>query len=216
MPRLADNEVEGTALEDHYLPVARRQPDLQGLFRVLAEHRVTYVVTGSTAALLHGVKLTPGDLDIVPALDVPNLTRLAAALAAIDARPDPDGPIGAWQTGPDGQRRWIARELRSDEREARRAWRPDPADPASFDELLETRLGALDVVPEISGRYEELVSRAERVRVFDQEILAASIADQLAALTVAHRAKDRPRVRALRQRERRVRGPRRPARRGRP
>lgn len=183
------------------MTVERRAPDLPALVRVLGEGRVAYVVTGSTAALLHGVQLTPGDLDIVPAVDVPNLRRLAAALAAIDARPDPDGPIGAWQTGADGERRWIDREPSPGEREARRAWRPDPADPASFDELLETRFGALDIVPEVAGRYEELASRAEQLRAFDQDVLVASIADQLATLTVARRAKDRQRVQALRERQ---------------
>ncbi|MGH2467227.1 MAG: hypothetical protein ACRDGL_05810 [Candidatus Limnocylindrales bacterium] len=182
--------------------VERRPPDLPALFRVLAEHQVAYVVTGSTAALLHGVALRPGDLDIVPALDVTNLTRLAAALAAIDARPDPAGPFGAWHTGPDGERHWIEREPRPGEREARLTWRPDPAAPASFDEQLETSVGALDVVPEVSGRYEELVRRAEWVGAFDRDILVASIADQLATLTVARREKDRPRVHALRERQR--------------
>lgn len=183
-------------------PSKRRPPDLPALFRVLAEHRVAYVVTGSAAALLLGVDLTPGDLDIVPGLDRANLTRLAAALATIDARPDPDGPFGDWQMGPDGEQRWIEREPRPGEREARLDWQPDPADPASFDHLLGTRFGALDVAPEVSGRYAELVGRAEPVRAFGLEILAASIADQLATLTVARRAKDRSRVEALRQRQR--------------
>ncbi len=182
--------------------VERRPPDLPALFRVLAEHQVAYVVTGSTAALLHGVELTPGDLDVVPALDAANLTRLAAALEAVDALPDPDGPFGAWQTGPDGERRWIEREPRLGEREARIHWRPDPADPASFDEQLVTRFGALDVVPEVSGRFDELVRRAARLVAFDQDILVTSIADQLAALTVARRDKDRPRVQALRELQR--------------
>jgi hypothetical protein len=189
-------------VEDHLVPVERRPPDLPVLFRILAEYRVAYVVTGSTAALLHGVELTPGDLDITPALDAPNLMRLAAALEAIDARPDPDGPFGSWRTGPDGERRWVEREPRPGERETRLSWRADPADPSSFDELLESRFGALDLVPEVSGRYEDLVRRADLVHAFDQDILAASIADQLATLTVARRAKDRPRVRALRERQR--------------
>lgn len=189
-------------MEDRHLPIERRPPDLPALFRILAEHNVAYVVTGSTAALLHGVELTPGDLDITPALDVANLTRLAAALAAVDARPDPDGPFGSWQADPDGERRWVERAPRPGEREARLRWRPDPADPSSFDELLETRYGALDVVPELSGTYEDLAGRADRVRAYAQDILAASVADQLAALTVPRRAKDRPRVRALRQHQR--------------
>ena len=74
------------------------------------------------------------------------------------------------------------REPQTGEREARLTWRPDPANPASFDEQLQTRFGALDVVPEVAGRYDELVARADQVTAFGQQILVASIADQLASL----------------------------------
>jgi hypothetical protein len=157
---------------------------------------------GTTAALLYGVELVPGDLDITPVLDAPNLARLAAALEEIQALQDPDGPFGEWQVGPDGERHWVQREPRPGEREARLTWRPNAAAPASFDELLQTNLGALDVVPEISGRYDDLVRRANRVGAFGHVVLAASIADQLSTLTVARREKDRPRVEALRERQR--------------
>jgi hypothetical protein len=183
------------------MPVDRRPPDLPAMFRVLVAHDVAFVVTGSTAALLHGIELVPGDLDITPALDPPNLARLAAALEAIQARPDPDGQFGDWQVGPDGERRWVQRDARPGEREARLTWRPDASAPASFDELLHTNLGALDVVPEIGGRYDDLVRRANRVEAFGHVVLAASIADQLSTLTVARREKDRPRVEALRERQ---------------
>jgi hypothetical protein len=62
------------------------------------------------------------------------------------------------------------------DRAARAAWAPDPEDPSSFDHLLWTRYGTLDVVP--------------------------AIADQLATLTVPRRSKDVERVRALRALER--------------
>jgi hypothetical protein len=184
------------------MPVDRRPPDLEWLFRVLLAHDVAFVVTGSTAALLLGVEPTPGDLDITPALDAPNLARLAAALEAIEARPDPQGEFGAWQVDPAGERHWVQRAPRPGERQARRTWRPDPAVPESFDELLQTSLGALDVVPGISGRYDELVRRAEQVEAFGQVVLAASIVDQLATLTVPRHEKDRSRVAALRERQR--------------
>lgn len=65
----------------------RQPPDVAGLLRLLDEHGVRYVVTGSGAAMLHGVDLVPGDLDVTPALDRENLERLAALLEAIGARP---------------------------------------------------------------------------------------------------------------------------------
>jgi len=183
--------------------VARRSPDLPSLLEVLVAHSVAFVVIGSTAALLHGIELAPGDLDITPALDATNLARLAAALEGIEARPDPDGPFGEWQADTDGERRWVARDPRPGERDARLTWKPSATDPASFDHLLQTRLGALDVVTEIGGPYDDLAPRASRIEAYGQVILVASIADQLATLTVARRERDRSRVDALRRLQRR-------------
>jgi hypothetical protein len=177
---------------------ARRAPDTAALLAVLADQGVAFVVTGSVAALLSGVELQPGDLDITPALDRPNLERLARALEAMEARQDPDGPFGDWTVAADGERRWVQREPRPGEHAARLTWRPEPADPASFDHLLVTKYGALDVVPEVSGNYLDLASRAVRMAAFGQEVLVESIADQLVTLTVPRRDKDRERVRALR------------------
>ena len=71
------------------MPNHRQPPDLRSLFRVLVAHDVAFVVMGSTAALLRGVDLVPGDLDIIPALDEDNLSRLALALDVIEARAGP-------------------------------------------------------------------------------------------------------------------------------
>ncbi|CAN5617648.1 hypothetical protein BH23CHL7_BH23CHL7_08080 [soil metagenome] len=177
---------------------ARRPPDIGALLDVLTKRQVDFVVTGSVAALMSGVELQAGDLDITPATDSSNLERLAFALEEIGAGPDPDGAFGDWTIASDGEWRWVQREARPGEREARVDWRPDPGDPASFDHLLETKFGALDVVPEISGTYADLASRAARISAFGQEVLVASIADQLVTLTVPRRDKDRERVRALR------------------
>jgi hypothetical protein len=42
----------------------RDPPDVDALLNLLNEHDVRYLVTGSAAAMLHGVALEPGDLDI--------------------------------------------------------------------------------------------------------------------------------------------------------
>jgi hypothetical protein len=165
----------------------------------LSDHGVAYVVTGSTAVMLHGVELSPGDLDITPAIDPQNLARLATALASISASPDPDAPFGDWQTQPDGERQWVARDARPGERDARRRWQPDRANPSTFDTLLTTSHGALDVVPEVVGRYSELVTRAIRVNAFGTEVMVESVEDLLGTLTIPRRAKDRDRVVALRR-----------------
>ena len=183
------------------MAVDRTPPDIAAIVRVLAEHGVEYVIVGSGAALLRGVDVTPGDLDIVPELSVPNLRRLATALAALDAHPDPDGPFGDWTRGEDGERHWVQREPRPGEAENRLSWTPEPHEPSSFDELLVTRHGSLDVVPEIAGSYPDLARRASRIELdaLGPSVAVASVADLLAALTVPRRPKDRDRVAALRR-----------------
>jgi hypothetical protein len=144
----------------------RQPPDVATLIRVLSEAGVNYVVTGSAAAMLHGVPLAPGDLDITPALDGDNLRRLEAVLMSIEARQDPSAPFGHWQRGDDGERYWVKTAPTPEAFAARASWRPNPADPASFDYLLQSRHGALDVVPEVSGylRRADSASRAPRHR----------------------------------------------------
>jgi predicted nucleotidyltransferase len=64
-----------------------RPLDLRELFRVLAEHRVDYLIIGGVAAQVHGRRRTTMDLDVTPAPDSENFKRLAAALVALDAHP---------------------------------------------------------------------------------------------------------------------------------
>ncbi len=69
--------------------------DPECLFRVLREHEVDYVLIGGLAAALHGSPALTNDADIVPAKDLANLQRLAAALRSLSARlrvaESPDG-----------------------------------------------------------------------------------------------------------------------------
>ena len=87
----------------------RQPPDVAALLELLNQHEVRYIVTGSAAAMLHGVVLEPGDLDITPARGEENLRRLARVLEAIDARRDPDAPFGDWETDANGELRWVQR-----------------------------------------------------------------------------------------------------------
>jgi hypothetical protein len=152
--------------------------------------------------MLHGVELEPGDLDITPALDHENLVRLASVLELIEARQNPDGKFGQWEIAADGEHRWVEREPTPQDIAARAAWQPDPADPASFDHLLQSRYGAIDIVPEVSGSYEELIRRAVRLSVNGEAVWVEAIQDLLATLTVPRREKDRDRVEQLRAIER--------------
>ena len=95
-----------------------RVPELLG---VLESHEVEYVVSGSVAAMIYGVELTPGDLDVVPATEGANLRKLVGVLREIEARPH--GPFGEWMTRADGERKWVPRPTSEAELDA---WVTDP------------------------------------------------------------------------------------------
>ncbi|HET9493868.1 MAG TPA: hypothetical protein VFR15_06530 [Chloroflexia bacterium] len=181
-----------------------RPPDIPALLDALDRHGVRYVLVGSVAAQVYGVDTgRPGDFDITPALDPGNLRRLADLLVEIEAGLDPDEPFGHWEVQADGERKWAADEA-TPERVAERAnWRPDPEDPDTFDHLFRSRLGNFDVVPDLSGTYDTLVKRAVPMTAHGHDILVVHIDELLAALTLPRRPKDVPRVRQLREIQRR-------------
>jgi hypothetical protein len=69
--------------------VTRREVPLDAatLLRVLAAHRVNYVVIGGLAVQAHGHPRTTQDLDLVPEPTPDNRARLLAALLELGARP---------------------------------------------------------------------------------------------------------------------------------
>src|SRR5436305_3941149 len=69
------------------------------ILRVLADHRVRYVLIGGLAAVARGSPQATFDVDVTPLRTTENLERLSTALSALEARvwtPDvPDGlPFG--------------------------------------------------------------------------------------------------------------------------
>lgn len=61
--------------------------DAVAIFRVLAGHRVEYVVIGGLAVQAHGHPRTTQDLDLIPEPTPENCARLLAALSELGARP---------------------------------------------------------------------------------------------------------------------------------
>lgn len=60
--------------------------DPAAILRVLLDHGVEFIVVGGLAVQAHGHLRTTTDLDIVPAADLLNLSRLSEALAAVAAQ----------------------------------------------------------------------------------------------------------------------------------
>lgn len=169
------------------------------LLGALAHHDVEYVLAGSVAVAAWGADIgTPGDLDIIPALDGRNLRRLADALHHLNAVPVP--VTGTWERTGEG---YSWREF--DTNDPSRGVipdAPDPARPETFDSLFTTRYGPLDVVPVVSGTYKDVATRASLLAVNGvDDVQVLSIEDLLAQLTVPRRKKDATRVAQLRARQ---------------
>jgi hypothetical protein len=156
----------------------RTPPRIRDLIAALDRHGVWFVVFGSAGACLYGADLSPGDLDICPALDRVNLIRLASALSELQARPR---IIEGWMTD-----------------EESLTWRPDPLVESQFDHLFQTSLGDLDVVPRPYGphgtsdrfEFDSLVDRADSVRVGSVDVRVAAVEDLVASKMSRRRTKD--------------------------
>jgi hypothetical protein len=60
--------------------------DAQRILEELTRHQVDYVLVGGLAAQTHGSTRMTNDVDVIPAPDPENLTRLSGALQALGAR----------------------------------------------------------------------------------------------------------------------------------
>jgi predicted nucleotidyltransferase len=71
---------------------AKPQSDFAQILRVLAAHKVDFIVVGGVCAVLHGAPIATFDLDIVHSRTPDNLGRLLPALAELKAhyRGQPD------------------------------------------------------------------------------------------------------------------------------
>ena len=82
-------------------------------------------------------------------------------LESIEARQDPTAPFGHWERGDDGERTLGHDRSNAGSRRGASELEANPLNPASFDYLLESRHGAIDVVQEVSGTSDDLIARAD-------------------------------------------------------
>ena len=156
----------------------RSRLDPKRILSTLVGQDVEFVVIGAIAAIAQGGPLITEDLDITPAREPGNLEHLATALKKLDARlripNDPSGiefPIEPRFLG--GVDSWT----------------------------LKTPSGDVDLLfaPSGTAGYEDLKRDAVAARLWDQDVLVASLPDLIRMKEAAGRPKDLGQIPALRQ-----------------
>ena len=158
--------------------------DPERLIRVLAKHRVRYVLIGALAARLQGFPRLTADADITPDRSHENLGHLAAALRELEARV-------FTESVPEG----LPFDCSANALARAQLWN------------LVTDAGRLDVafVPSGTEGFEDLARDALRFDVFGVELLVASLSDIIRSKQAADRPQDRQDVLVLKEMLRRRR-----------
>ena len=152
--------------------------DPVGMVAVLNEHGVRYVLIGGFAATIHGSPYVTTDIDVTPALDADNLTRLSSALRDLDARVRTDDAPDGLPFDHDGPS--LGRN---------RIWN------------LVTRFGALDIafVPSGTTGFDDLGRDAVTLEILGEVVRVASLADVVRSKSAAGRPKDAAQLPLLRR-----------------
>ncbi|MBI2089677.1 MAG: hypothetical protein HYT78_13225 [Deltaproteobacteria bacterium] len=158
--------------------------DPERIIKVLAKHRVRFVLIGALAARLQGFPRLTADADITPARDRDNLDRLARALRELDARVFTEAV-------PEG----LPFDCSAETLSRAEMWN------------LVTTAGRLDLAftPSGTAGYEDLIQHALRFEVYGIELPAASLEDIIRSKEAADRPQDRQDVLVMREMLRRGR-----------
>lgn len=157
--------------------------DPERLIKVLAKHRVDFVLIGALAARLQGFPRLTADADITPARDRDNLSRLSAALRELDARVFTEAV-------PEG----LEFDCSTQALSRAETWN------------LVTAAGRLDLAFTPSGTtgYADLIKGALPFEVYGVKLLAASLEDIIRSKEAADRPQDRQDVLVMREMQRRA------------
>lgn len=154
--------------------------DIRGILAALNRKEVEFLLIGGVAVGFHGYIRATKDVDIVPAPDPANLTRLAELLRELNAEIE-------------GADDFTEAEL------------PDPLDPATLglggNWVLRTRLGRLDVMQWIGddALWEKLAPAAIEAEIGDLTVKVVSYEDLVCLKELANRPEDQIDLERLRQ-----------------
>lgn len=154
--------------------------DFDDIFGALQAANVRYLVVGGVAVVLHGLPRFTADLDLIIALDAPNVLAAMSALGALGYRPR--APVPAEQIAdPDIRRSWIAEKGLT----VFSLW--SPHHPAT----------EIDVFVEEPFPFAPAYARALRASLGEIEVTVASLEDLVALKRAAGRPKDLADIAAL-------------------
>ncbi len=155
--------------------------DPRPILEVLEKHGVDYILVGAVAGILHGSPIMSDDVDIVPALNMKNLSALSEALNELHARlmshEVPEG-IDVKFSGKD-LKKWIV-EFR-------------------FLNLI-TDHGQLDIIHRPGGTagYSDLAENAEQLDIGSLTVQVAALEDIIRSKSAVGRQRDLEQLPTLR------------------
>jgi len=153
--------------------VAEAESDFDIVLAALEKRNVRYLVVGGVAVVLHGYVRFTADLDLVLALDPPNIIAAMEAVTSLGYRPR--APVAALDFADPGKRReWIREKGLT----VLGLWSPEH--PAT----------EVDVFVEEPFSIDEALARATRAQLGTNTITVASIPDLIELKRKAARPKD--------------------------
>jgi predicted nucleotidyltransferase len=153
--------------------VATAESDFDIVLAALEARQVRYLVVGGVAVVLHGYARFTADLDLVIALDAPNVAAAMEALTSLEYRPR--APVPALDfSDPDKRREWI----RDKGLTVFSLW--SPRHPAT----------EVDVFVEEPFAMDEALARATRAQLGPHTVTVAGIPDLIELKRRAGRPKD--------------------------
>ncbi len=156
------------------------ESDFDLILAALERRKVRYLVVGGVAVVLHGCPRFTADLDLVVALDSPNVVAAMEALASLGYRPR--APVSGLDFADAEKRReWV----QDKDLVVFGLWSPDH--PAT----------EVDIFVEEPFPFDEARARCVRAALGSIEVPIASVADLIALKRKAGRPKDEEDIRRL-------------------
>src|SRR3989338_422570 len=154
----------------------------QSAFKELSKRKIKYLIVGGMAVILHGYDRRTGDLDLMVAMDEPNLQNLIEAIRSLGWKPRIPVKLEDF--------------VRSDLRES---WMKEKGMKVFSVFNPKKNAETMDILIESGVNFEKAYDRRERMTVYGIPIHVAAIEDVIQLKKAAGRQRDLEDIRALKQ-----------------